>query len=217
MKLLLTSQGLPSKLKETFVSLLHKPTSEIKLSFITTAAYGDYKNPKWLNVYRKQLNNYGIQQIEDLDLKDKNQKELETILKDKDIIFVNGGNSFYLLYWVRKSGFDKLLPQFLNQGTLYIGVSAGSYICCPTIEQSTWKHADRNKIGLKDLTALNFVPFLITAHFEQKHRIIIEKAARTINYPIVALNNAQAILVTDQKYTLVGVGNRVFFNGFKES
>ena len=129
MKLLLTSQGLPSKLKETFVSLLHKPTSEIKLSFITTAAYGDYKNPKWLNVYRKQLNNYGIQQIEDLDLKDKNQKELETILKDKDIIFVNGGNSFYLLYWVRKSGFDKLLPQFLNQGTLYIGVSAGSYIC----------------------------------------------------------------------------------------
>lgn len=79
MKLLLTSQG-----------LLPKPPTQIKISFITTAAYGDYKNPTWLNVYRKQLRSYEIKKIEDLDLRNKNQKELEIILKDKDIVLEVG-------------------------------------------------------------------------------------------------------------------------------
>lgn len=103
-----------------------------------------------------------------------------------------------------------------SQGLPHIGISAGSYICCPTIEQSTWKHADRNKIGLKDLTALNLVPFLITAHFEEKHRLIIEKMAKTTDYPIVALNDTQAILVDRGKYKLVGDDDKEFFNRFKE-
>ncbi|MCL4374796.1 peptidase E [Patescibacteria group bacterium] len=215
--LLLTSQGLPDTLKDVFVSLLVKPAKDIKVSFITTAAYGEEANPPWLQVYRDQLRDYGISQVEDLDLRGKTAQELSRILDAKDIIFVNGGNSFYLLDWVRKSGFDRLVQPLLRAGKLYIGISAGSYIVCPTIEQSNWKHQDRNKVGLTDLTGLGLVPFLITAHYTEAYRPIIERAAPTTKYPVVALNDRQAILVKGDRYKLVGDQKRVFFNGFREN
>jgi len=216
-KLLLTSQGLPAELKDVFLSLLVKPPSETKVSFIITAAYGEETQPKWLEIYRQQLRTYGINQIEDLDIKNKNQTELEKIIANKDIIFVNGGNTFYLLKWVKKTGFDKIIKDHVESGKLYIGISAGSYIACPTIEQSNWKHQDRNKVGITDFTALNLVPFIITAHYEEKYRSVIENAAKSTRYPIVALNDKQAMLVEDNNYKLVGEKHKLFFNGFEEN
>lgn len=215
-KLLLTSQGVQPELKDVFLGLLDKSPKQIKVSFVVTAAYGEEPNPEWLEVYRKQLRDYGVNQIEDLDIKGQNQKELEKITSDKDIIFVNGGNTFYLLRWIKESGFDKVIKDHVNKGKLYIGISAGSYIACPTIEQSNWKHADKNKVRLTDLSALNLVPFLISAHFEEKYRPVIEQAAKSCQYPIVALNDTQAILVKGDDYRLVGKGKQEFFNDFKE-
>ena len=215
-KLLLTSQGVSKELEDVFISALSKSPQKNSVSFVTTAAYGDEENPKWLEFYKKQLNSYGIRNIEELDFRHKTQRDLKDELSDKDIIFVNGGNAFYLLHWVRKSGFDKLLPKLLEKDKLYVGVSAGSYIACPTIEVATWKHPERNKIKLKDLTGLNLVPFLITAHFEEKYRSIVEKASKTTKYPIVALYDTQAVLVEGNSYKVVGKGKKEFFNGFED-
>lgn len=216
-KLLLTSQGLQPELKEVFLSLLNKPAYEVSVSFITTAAYGDSDNPKWLEIYRNQLRDVGITKIEDLDLKNKSQQELEKILAKKDIVFVNGGNAFYLLYYIKQSGFDKLLPKLLDQGKLYLGISAGSYVVCPVIEQTMWKFHHKNIVGLKDFTGMNLVPFIITAHFEEKNRTTIQKNAKLTKYPLVAINDKQAILVEDDKYKLIGSNEREFFSGFREN
>jgi dipeptidase E len=216
-KLLLTSEGIQPEIRDVFLDCLNKTPNKNKVSFITTAAYGENVNPAWLDIDRKLLEDCGIEDIEEFDLKNKTQKEIGSKLSDKDIIFVNGGNTFYLLYWVKKSGFNQLLPKLLDEGKLYVGVSAGSYIACPTIEAATWKHGDKNKIGLEDLTGLNLVPFLITPHFEEKYRTIIETSAKTTKYPIVALYNTQAVLVEDSLYRVVGKGRREFFNGFKDN
>lgn len=218
MKLLLTSQGIQKELKQEFINLLPKSPKDIKVVFITTAAYGDGEaNPEWLHIYKKQLYDCGITQVEDLDLQGKMFVELEQIIKDKDIIFVNGGNTFYLLKYVKKSGFDKVLQSLLNTNKTYIGVSAGTYIACPTIEQATWKYQNRNHSGLTDLSALNFIPFLITAHFKEEHRLIIENASKKMEYPLVALYDTQAMLVENGKWKLIGKGKKEFFNGFKET
>ncbi len=214
--LLLTSSGIEAPIKPAFVSLLTKPANEVKVCFITTAAYGESKNPTWMEKDRGLLQECGIKHIEDLDIKDKTQSELEKIIADKDIIYVNGGNTFYLLYWVRKSGFDSVVSKYVKRGGLYVGVSAGSYVVCPTIEAATWKHSDRNKVGLEDLTALSLVPFLITAHFEEKYRKIVEAEAKKIKYPIVALADGQAVLVEGKEVKLIGKGERNFYNRFRE-
>jgi len=211
--LLLTSTGIVPEIKNYFLSVLPKKKPEDnKVAFVTTAAYGESKNPTWMEKDRQLLYECGIRHIEDLDFKGKTQGNLELILSDKDIIFVNGGNTFYLLKWARESGFDKVLPSFLRRGGLYVGVSAGSYIACPTIEAATWKHQDRNRVWITDLTAFGLVQFLITAHFEEKYRVIVDQAAKSTKYPIVALTDRQAVLVRDGKVQVVGEGKREYWN-----
>ncbi len=215
--LLLTSAGVVPEIRDYFISVLPKRSPEDnKVAFVTTAAYGESKNPAWMEKDRQILYDCGLKHIQDLDLKDKTQKELEQILSNKNIIFVNGGNTFYLLKWVRESGFDKVLPHFLRRGGLYVGGSAGSYIACPTIEQATWKHQDRNRVGITDFTALNLVPFLISAHFEEKYRVIVDKVAPGTKYPIVALSDKQAVLVQGKRVKVIGEGKREYWNGFGE-
>lgn len=216
MKELLTSQGIQPELKDVFVKLLDKSPQQTKVAFVTTAAYGDYASPTWLEVYRKQLRDYGIKEIEDLDIRGKTQKDLEKIIDDKDIIFVNGGNTFYLLKYVKESGFDKVIKNHISKGKLYVGISAGSYIACPTIEQSHWKHQDRDDYGITDLTGLNLVPFLVTAHFTEDARKDVEEGVRTTRCPVVALSDTQAVLVRDNSIKVVGTGKREFYNGFTE-
>lgn len=211
-KLFLTSTGIVPEVKFYFLSLLSKKPAENKVAFITTAAYGESKNPTWMEKDRQLLYGLGMRHIEDLDLKDKTRSDLEISLKNKDIIFVNGGNTFYLLYWVRKSGFDKVLQPFLERDGIYVGVSARSYIACPTIEQATWEHQDRNRVGMTDFTALSMVPFIITAHFEEKYRDVVDHAAKNTRYPIVALTDSQAIVVQGEKAKIVGEGKKEFWN-----
>lgn len=225
-KLLLTSKGLTIEIYKSFSSLLVKKPNDNKVAFITTASYGEYTNNFLLreaknflvNIYSKiNLKLFGFNNIFEIDLRKENFNSLIEKLKNKDIIFINGGNTFYLLYWMRKSRLDKLLPQLLNKGVIYIGLSAGSYICCPTIEQAHWKPQDKNHIKLRDLRGLNYLPFIITAHFKEKYISTIEKNAKNIQYPIVALNDKQAILIKNNKYKIVGEGAKVFYNGFKEN
>ncbi|MBS3124116.1 Type 1 glutamine amidotransferase-like domain-containing protein [Candidatus Woesearchaeota archaeon] len=223
-QLLLTSSGIVPEIREEFLSLLKKKPEENKVAFITTAAHGASKDVAWMQKDKELLYAYGIKKenLEDLDIKDKTKSQLEKILENKDIIFVEGGNTFYLLYWAKRSGLDKMLPELLEYGSLYVGISAGSYLACPTIEMAAWKRQDLNKIGLTDLRALDLAPFLITAHFEEKYRSVIDKAAKTTNYPIVALTDKQAIIIkknsTSQKIEIkaIGPGKKEFWNGFKE-
>ncbi|PJA53320.1 hypothetical protein CO166_02285 [Candidatus Roizmanbacteria bacterium CG_4_9_14_3_um_filter_36_11] len=212
MKLLLTSAGM--NVKDEIVNMLPKPTNQIRLAHIITASKPEL-NKNYLMKDKDGMKDLGFD-VEDIDIEGKNQMELREIFKDKEIIYVQGGNAFYLLKAVKESGFDQVVKDLINQGKIYIGVSAGSYIACPTIEQAKWKHQDRNHCGLTDLKALNLVPFLITAHFEEKYRPVIEQAAKACRYPIVALNDTQAILIEDEKYKLVGKGKKEFFNGYKE-
>lgn len=217
MTLLLTSQGVQEGFKDAFLSLLPKPPQDISVSYIITASFGEEGDKSWVNNARKQLQSLGISDIEDLDIRGKNSNDLYETLSRKDIILVNGGNTFYLLKYARESGFDKTVTRLINEGKLYVGVSAGSYIACPTIEQGHWKHQDRNDFNVTDLTGLNLVPFLISAHFTEEVRNSLEEGAKTTKYPVVALRDTQAVLVRGNEIKVVGEGKREFFNQFKEA
>lgn len=218
MKLLLTSNGIKSGFKNDFLSLLpNKPLNKISVSYVITAAFGDEGNKSWVNIAKEDLRKLGISNIEDLDIRGKTENELYAILSKKDIILVNGGNTFYLLKYARESGFDRVIKQLVNENKLYVGISAGSYIACPTIEQAHWKHQDRNDFEVKDLNGLNLVPFLITAHFSENVRAEAEEGIKSTSYPVVCLYDNQAVLVKDNSIKIIGDGKREFYNGFKET
>lgn len=120
MKLLLTSNGFTPEIEKEFYKLLTKAPEENSVAFITTAAFGEpeseeWNGVSWLEEYRNELRNRKITRIEDLDLKDKTEEDLRKIMSSKDIIFVNGGNTFYLMHWVQKSGFKNAIKSFLDR------------------------------------------------------------------------------------------------------
>ncbi len=202
-KLLLTSDGFSNpEIIDEFLKLADKPASGIKVILIPTASSRTEKELMHVKESRDELIEIGIREknIRTLDL---NRKISYNEVAGFDVIFVCGGNAFYLLHKVRENEFDKIVRQFLENGGIYVGVSAGSYIACPTIEMAAWKHADRNDIGLKDLTALNLIPFLITAHFEPKWKNAVEDGVKRSKYPVKILADNQAILVINNEVRLI--------------
>lgn len=71
--------------------------------------------------------------VDVLDVSAASYDSIVSTLMKNDIIFVGGGNTFYLLQELRRSGADKIVVQEVNKGKLYIGESAGAVIACPDI------------------------------------------------------------------------------------
>ena len=120
-----------------------------------------------------------------------------------DVIYVCGGNTSYLLHKVRETNFDKIIKQFVVNGGVYVGVSAGSIIMGPNTEISSLV-GDKNDIGLKDFTGLNLADIAICPHFERKDYQLIEEFKNKINYSIVPLADNQAMLILDGKIKIIG-------------
>ena len=103
-----------------------------KAIFIPTA--GDpYDNKDFVEADRIALEKYGLDIVE-MDIKNKNVEEIREIIDGADIVLVAGGDTFYLMEKLKESGADKIIKEFVARGGIYIGSSAGSIICCPTIE-----------------------------------------------------------------------------------
>lgn len=213
MKLFLTSAGLPSETTEAFLKLLGKKPEEAKTCFIATAA--DLEKDKWfVEKDRRRLLKLRFK-ITEIDLKQENEESLNEKLKDFDVVFVEGGNTFYLMKYIRESGFDKAIKLFLDRGGIYLGVSAGSYVAGPDISPAQWKHMfeDKNIVHLKNLSGLNLVPFSVSPHFIEKDRKLLEKKSKEVDYPIIALNDKQAIVVCGSKVKIIDKGKKVSFYG----
>src|SRR5688572_13181491 len=61
------------------------------------------------------------------------QQELQQELAVVSGIWLTGGNTFYLNYWMRESGFDSILPALLQRGLVYAGESAGAVLAGTTL------------------------------------------------------------------------------------
>lgn len=201
--LLLLSSG--RFLNNDLSGYLGKSLKDLKIAHVINASKGKgVSDLSYLDRVRevfRQNNCY----FEDLDLDGKNEDELRVILKKFDGVFVNGGSTFYLLKSIRESGFDKAIKELLSQGFIYIGASAGSYVACPTIEMALWKHQDKyDHCGLTDLTGMNLVPFLVSAHYiPEFHDLLKDKTTKTTLSTRI-LTDKHAILVTDNEIKLLG-------------
>lgn len=127
MNVLLTSCGLETKqIEDTFKNMLDKPLTEVKAMFIPTAA----NSPDAVEVLPKCLNDLlkvGIKRenIFVYDLYD----ELDSVFCNTlDVIYLCGGDPDYLLRRINERSFDSRLMDFINNGGVVVGVSAGSMI-----------------------------------------------------------------------------------------
>lgn len=177
--------------------------SDMKIGYITTASAVSRSNKDFFEGVKNKIIESGYS-LEEIDIKDKSKDELGFFFKDKNIIHVEGGNTFYLLKVIKETGFDEVLKELLSEGKVYIGTSAGAYIICPTIEVANWNDDGKDRFGVTDFTALKYVPFVLKVHYKDEAEGFIREKVKTLEYPLRVLKDGQGIVVEDGKYTFVG-------------
>ncbi len=199
--LFLTSQA--SKTLHLLLPLLDQKPENLSLGFIPTAA-DPYENKPWIEDDRNKLTELGFK-VFDLDLKNKSVEDLEKSLKNVDIIFVAGGNTFYLLEKAKNSGFDKVVERLISEGVIYIGSSAGSVIAGPNIE-SVKDFDDPSEANLESSEGFGLVDFVILPHFKNaKYSTLHNKVLKEYSdkYKIIPITDQQAILIKDNKHQII--------------
>lgn len=202
MKLFLAS--LASATLDLASPLLADHPSNLKLAFITTAV-DPYigSDISWFTADHDKLEGMGFA-VKDYDLKDKKIEQLRNDLAKFDVIFVAGGNSFYLLNEIKKSGFDIVIKELLAKDIVYIGSSAGSCITSPTIEHLiSLDHPDIVP-QLTDYTSLGYYSKLIIPHFgSEKYKERHEQIKKDYGKKVVFLRDDQAVIINDGKTKIV--------------
>jgi len=195
MKFLLTS--VYAKIGDKLLSVINDKPENITVAFVATAA--DVYEDKWfVDLDRDKLREQGFK-TKEIILCSKNADQLEKEISNCSIIFVAGGNVFYLLQEVRKSGFDRAIDRFLDKDIIYVGSSAGSMLVGPNIEIANELDDPDKAPELKDYTGLNLIDFIVLPHYgtpkrEKKYQKIMEKAA-SLNFKTKTLKDDEYVLV----------------------
>ncbi len=178
------------------------PKNQMKIGYVTTAIKAVRTHQQFFADIKNKLITEGYP-FEEIDIEGKTKEHLLDFFKDKNIIQIEGGNTFYLIKAIRETSFAKILDELLKQGKIYIGTSAGSYIMCPTIEVACWNSTGMPWSDMTDLTALNYVPFVLNAHYKEESKDIVKEKMKTLTHPLRILKDGQGILVEDGKCSFI--------------
>ena len=218
MKLLLTSAGLANNsIIKALQELVIKPFSELKIAFIPTAANleeGDKKD--W---FIKDLINLKELKFNSIDIVDISALPKEIWLerlKDVDILYVEGGNTYHLMYWFNQSGLSEVLPELLKT-KIYVGVSAGTVVATPSIINA--RSEKQLLLDIKEIAynnGLSLVNFMIEPHinsvwFKDSTFDNLEKRSKEYKYPIYGLDDNSAIKIDGDKVELISEGEWKLF------
>ena len=178
------------------------------VTFIPTASI-----PEAVRFYvgagKKALEKLGMI-VDELELTQATADEIADKLCQNDCIYISGGNTFFLLQELRKTGADKILIDQINQGKLYIGESAGSMIVSPNIDYAKGMDNPKKAPELDTFSALDLVPFYPVPHHtnfpfkKAVEKIISNYESELKLYPI---SNSQVILVKGEQVTVEDINN----------
>lgn len=110
-----------------------------------------------------------------------------------DIIYISGGNTFGTLKRIRESKADSLIIDYVKNGVLYIGGSAGAHIACDDIcHVSTF---DTNTFGLTEFFGLGLYDGKLICHYDENRYEIFKKLKKANNCQVTALTNDEFIVI----------------------
>jgi dipeptidase E len=208
MKLFLTSSA--STVISDIVSKLGFDQNGKKLVFIKTAAEDERDvNPEWLEEDRKALKKVGFE-VTDYTLSGKNTKQLQADLSSFDVIFVSGGNTFYLLQESQKSKFIPVIHKLVEQGKVYIGSSAGSVIAGFDISPALNLDDKAKAPDLQGTEGYKLVDFVCLPHWGSDYFRNLYLNHRFdhvygMDYKLIFLTDNQYIEVKEDWYRIIDI------------
>jgi dipeptidase E len=132
---------------------------------------------------------------------------LQEVLKS-DLIHLGGGNTFYFLNYLRKTAMISRLRNFVKNGGVLTGLSAGAIMMCETIEMAGYPEfdCDENSVNIKNLSSLSLVDFHFFPHFRNSPRY--DKAFRSYtkrkDIQIYACPDGSGLVVKGSEMRFIG-------------
>jgi dipeptidase E len=217
MKLLLTSSGIRNEsLKRALLEMLDEDPQKTTLAFIPTAANIEEGDKGWLIDDLVHLKKVGFKSVDIVDISALSEKIYKKRLQNADVLAVGGGNTFYLMYWIRKTGLTELLPEWLET-KVYVGISAGSSIMSPFVDSAFEKlyPQEPNEFNVKKglgLVDFNILPHLNSEYFPDLNEQNIKEIASQNKEAVYAIDDESGIQVINESIEIISEGKYLKFN-----
>lgn len=206
MKLFLSSLAVSTAQRAAFWDLLNKPADETELLLIENAADVEPQEPQWLLDNRLALEATGVH-VKRADLCTASFEKLTRLLTTADVIWLGGGNTYYLRWLLRKTGADELIVRLVRENKIiYGGGSAGALIAGPTLAgfEEADDPADAPVVIKEGLGLVDFVP---VPHWDDStYHVIMQRAAQKVTaagFQARPITQAQALIIIDDTLTIV--------------
>jgi len=144
------------------------------------------------------------------------------MIKNAESIAVGGGNTFHLVAEMHKTGIMQAIKEKAENGTPYMGWSAGSNVACPTLMTTN----DMPIIEPASFNCAGLIPFQINPHYldanpeghggETRQQRIEEFLVVNRNMKVLGLREASLLLVEGNTMKLVGSRDLRLFEFGKE-
>ncbi|MAX67890.1 MAG: Type 1 glutamine amidotransferase-like domain-containing protein [Bacteriovoracaceae bacterium] len=216
MKLVFYSGGYAEEnfnLDQGLLSLFKK--KDLKLTFIPSSSYNS--NEDYRDIIQ-QYRPYGIRKFYKFHVDHPFSEISKKIAFQADIIHLGGGNTFYFLKYLRKTGLLKELKAWVRNGGVLTGVSAGAIIMTKNIETAAFPSfdCDENEDNVKNLAGLQLVDFEFFPHYKNSKRYDqeLKNYSKMIQSPVYACPDGSGILLNHNEIRFIGK-TFCFVNGHK--
>ena len=218
MKFLLTSAGVMNKsIHDALLDMLGKPIAQASALCIPTAIYAIpggavhawkfFTGQATTPMCELGWKSMGVLELTALPSIDKDL--WVPMVKETDVLLVNGGDPLYLCYWMRKSGLADLLPSLR---AVYVGLSAGSMVMAPSIGKFFvgWTPPDGGDetLGLVDFSIF---PHLDHVMLPENTMAAAKSWAAGMGRPAYAIDDQTAIKVIDGAAEIISEGHWKLF------
>lgn len=205
MKLYLSSRFIPSP--DELATLIGKPLNAISVALVPNSKdfFAERARNYLINDFVVYMEQLGFT-VEIVDLREySDTTALKQKLANHDLIWAMGGNTFNLRYEMKRSGFEKIIRDLLDEGVVYGGDSAGALVAGISI--AGVESADKPQFAEEVISeGLNLVPFFLLPHVDSpgySQVVSVFKDLHGGGDKIIELKDSQAAIFDGDSYRIV--------------
>ncbi|HET9081500.1 MAG TPA: Type 1 glutamine amidotransferase-like domain-containing protein [Trebonia sp.] len=220
--MLLTSNGLENdSIKSALADLVGKRFAAARVVFVPTASVAQAGDHGWLIEDLNRLHALHWRALNILELNGLPAQVILERLRQADVIYVEGGNHYYLANSITANGLAAELADIL-ESKVYVGVSAGSMIFSRNLSERTGKafaeEEDLRILGETPVCSpIGLFDWYLKPHLNargyNRTPAWFEKVAAELDFPVYALDNDSAVRIRGDEADVVSEGEWLLLNG----
>lgn len=209
MTLILASNRPELHHRDAIEQAVGKPLSSSRALWTANAADPTPGFEDLIALSRSSLTDMGLS-VTDLDLRlylsAQQEQELTRTIRSADLLWINGGNVYYLRWLLRATGADRIISTAVADGMVYGGGSAGAVVAGPTLEH--FQPMDDPALAPEQvleglaLTELVAIPHLDNPEMGAAAHYAVDHLTQD-GYHTIALNDTQIAIVNDRGYQVL--------------